>query len=104
MKLRLAGVGSVFVAWSVARTSKVWGPAGRSLAGVWVLPGPVQGPKAAESKRHWKLEPASEEEKPKVGVAPESSATVFWSLTAVGSSSAQSTRTATVASEPPLRV
>ena len=36
---------------------------------MWVLPGPVQGPKAAESKRHWKLEPASEEEKPKVGVA-----------------------------------
>ena len=36
---------------------------------MWVLPGPEQGPKAAESKRHWKLEPGSEEEKAKVGVA-----------------------------------
>ena len=61
VKLRLAGAASAFPAGSVALTSKTCGPEPRSLAGVWVLPGPEQGPKAAASKRHWKLAPGSEE-------------------------------------------
>ena len=35
---------------------------------MWVAPGPLHGAKASESKRHSKVEPASEEEKVKVGV------------------------------------
>ena len=61
---RLAGVAS-FPAGSVARTGEVWLP---SLSAVCVLPGPEQGPKAAVSIRHWKVEPASLEENPNVGV------------------------------------
>src|SRR6185437_2661092 len=102
-KLRVAGLGSVLPAGSVARTSKTWAPEARSLAGVWLLPAPEQGPNGAESKRHWKLEPGSEEEKPKVGVAslvePEGPESI---VVSGGSSSTQSTRTLTVASEPPL--
>ena len=64
---RLAGVGSVFPAVSVALTSKVCGPCA-SAEEVWVRPGPEQAPKGWESIRHWKLEPVSFEEKPKVGV------------------------------------
>ena len=68
VKERAAGLWSVFVAASVARTWKVWGPSESAVAGVWVAPGPLQGAKAPESKRHWKLAPGSLEEKPKVGV------------------------------------
>ena len=63
---RLAGVGSVFWAVSIARTSKVCGPSGRD-AGVWLV-GLEQAPNAAPSSRHWKLEPASSELNPNVGV------------------------------------
>ena len=38
---------------------------------MWLAPGPEQGPKAAASKRHWKLEPGSEEEKLNDGVLSE---------------------------------
>ncbi len=68
MNERLAGVWSVFAAWSVARTSKLWAPSVSAAAAVWESPGPEQGPKGAASKRHWKLEPGSEEEKVKDGV------------------------------------
>ena len=66
VKALLSGVWSVFWAWSVALTSKLWGPSGR-LA-VWLSPGPEQAAKGSASKRHWKLEFGSEEEKVKVGV------------------------------------
>ena len=49
---RLAGVGSVFWAESVARTSKVWAPSESWGEAVWVSPGPEQGPNEPESKRH----------------------------------------------------
>jgi hypothetical protein len=64
---RLAGVASIFRAESMARTAKVWVPS-CSRAGVCLLPGPEHGPKAAVSIRHSNVEPASLEEKPKVGV------------------------------------
>jgi hypothetical protein len=68
VKLRLAGVRSVFLALSVARTSKLWLPAERGVEGVWVAPGPEQGANVWESNRQAKVEPASLEENPKVGV------------------------------------
>ncbi len=71
VKARLAGLWSVFAAWSVARTSNVWAPSVSAAAAVWASPGPEQGPKAAASKRHWKLEPGSEEEKLNDGVLSE---------------------------------
>src|SRR5688500_16993326 len=67
VKLRLAGVASTLPTASVARTSKVCAPSARA-AGV-CEPGPEQAPNAPESIRHWKLEPASVEEKANVGVA-----------------------------------
>ena len=68
LKLRAAAVGSVLAAASVARTSKLWEPSESGAeVGVWVAPGPLQGPKAAESKRQAKLDPASEEWKEKLG-------------------------------------
>src|SRR5918995_7230578 len=57
--LRLAGVGSVLPAASVAFTSKVWVPFARLL---YVL-GEGHGLKAPLSREHSKEEPASEEEK-----------------------------------------
>jgi hypothetical protein len=68
VKLRLAGLWSTFPWESEARTSKVWGPLERAAAGVCVAPGPEQGANEAESKRHSKVDPASSEEKPNVGV------------------------------------
>jgi hypothetical protein len=68
VKLCEAGVGSVLPAGSVALTSKVWEPSVRALDEVWVLPGPEHAPNAPESKRHSKLDPASDEVKAKVGV------------------------------------
>lgn len=68
MNVRLEGVASVFFALSVALTSKVWEPAGSGVEGVWLAPGPEQAAKAWESKRHWKVEFGSLEEKLKVGV------------------------------------
>ena len=68
MNVRLAGVGSVFLALSVARTSKVWLPGESGVEGVWLAPGPEQGANAWESKRQVKVEPDSLEVKPKVGV------------------------------------
>ena len=46
----------------------MWAPWESAAVGVWVAPGPLQGAKAAESKRHSKVEPDWLEEKPKVGV------------------------------------
>ena len=56
MNVRLAAVGSVFFAWSVARTSKLWGPFESGLAGVWLAPGPEHAANGWESKRHAKVE------------------------------------------------
>ena len=66
--MRLAGVGSVFWALSVARTSKLWLPAESGVEGVWRAPGPEQGANARESKRHAKVEPGWLDENVKVGV------------------------------------
>ena len=66
--MRVAGVRSVFFALSVAWTSKVWEPRASGDEGVWLAPGPEQGANGSESKRHWKVEPDSLEEKVKVGV------------------------------------
>jgi hypothetical protein len=68
VNVRLAGVWSVFLALSVARTSKLWLPADRGLEGVWLAPGPEQGANASESKRQAKVEPVSLDENLKVGV------------------------------------
>ena len=68
VKVRLAGVGSVFLALSMARTSKLCPPAESGLEGVWLAPGPEQAPNAWESKRHRKVEPDSLDENLKVGV------------------------------------
>jgi hypothetical protein len=68
VNVRPAGVGSVFLALSVARTSKLWPPAESGVEGVSLAPGPEQGVKDWESKRQAKVEPDSLEEKPKVGV------------------------------------
>ena len=64
-KLRLAGLASVLPAWSVARTSKVWGP---SVSAGDAVKGDEHDAKAAASKRHWKVEFDSLEENWKVGV------------------------------------
>ena len=69
MNVRLAGVESVFLALSVARTSKLWLPAESGVERVWRAPGPEQGPNAWESKRQAKVEPGWLDEKVKVGVA-----------------------------------
>ena len=45
VKVRLAGLGSVCAAESVARTSKVNWPSGRAEGGVWVPAGPLQAAK-----------------------------------------------------------
>src|SRR5215218_3220414 len=58
VQVRVAGVASVLREASVARTSKVWEPSERP---VWLL-GEVQLLNVALSKRHSKVEPASEEE------------------------------------------
>jgi hypothetical protein len=60
----LAGVGSVLPAGSVARTWKVWEPSARAVYSC----GLAQGAKAASSRAHWKLEPASLEVKPKLAL------------------------------------
>ena len=57
----------MFWAWSVALTSKLWGPSPSAGEAVWLSPS-EQAAKGSASKRHWKLEFGSEEEKVKVGV------------------------------------
>ena len=64
----MAGVESRLPAGSLARTAKLWAPSASAAVGVWVAPGPLQGAKAAESKRHSKVDPVWVAEKPKVGV------------------------------------
>ncbi len=68
VNVRLAGVGSVFLALSVARTSKLWLPTESGVEGVWRAPGPEQGANAWESKRQAKVEPDWLDENVKVGV------------------------------------
>ena len=68
MKVRLAGVGSVFFALSEARTAKLCEPSGSGVEGVWLVPGPEQAAKGWESKRHLKVEFDSLDAKLKVGV------------------------------------
>ena len=68
MNVRLAGVGSVFFALSVALTSKLWEPSESGVEGVWLAPGPEQAANGWESKRHWKVELGWLEVKLKVGV------------------------------------
>ena len=62
--VRLAGVGSVFPAASVAFTWKVWLPTARPVYAF----GLVQPANAAPSRLHWKVEPDSLEEKLKLGL------------------------------------
>ena len=64
VKLRVAGVGSVFPALSLAFTLKTCLPNG-SLAVVW---GDVQAWKRDPSSEHLKVEPASEDLNVNVGV------------------------------------
>jgi hypothetical protein len=64
VKLRVAGLWSVFPAASVARTSKVWAPS----ASTAVVTGETQPAKAAPSTEHSKVEPDSLDENAKVGV------------------------------------
>jgi hypothetical protein len=64
VKVRDAGVWSVFPARSVALTSRLWEPSG-SEAVVW---GEAQEEKEPPSILHWKLDPPSLEETSKVGV------------------------------------
>ena len=68
MNVRVAGVGSVFFALSVALTAKVWEPAESGVEGVWLAPGPEQAANGWESKRHWKVDPGGLEVKSNVGV------------------------------------
>ena len=65
---RLAGVGSMFLALSIARTSKVWLPMVSGVEGVWLGPGPEQRVNAWASKRQAKVEPDWLAENVKVGV------------------------------------
>ena len=58
---------STFPAPSIARTLNVCWPSA-SVAVVCLAPGPLHGPNAPPSIRHSKVEPASLEEKPNVGV------------------------------------
>ena len=59
VNVRLAGVGSKFLALSMAVTSKLWLPRESGVEGVWLAPGPEQAANAWESKRHRKAEPDS---------------------------------------------
>ena len=68
VNVRVAGVESVFFAWSVALTSKVWEPGESGVDGVWLAPGPEHAANGWESKRHWNVDPAWLEVKLKVGV------------------------------------
>ena len=54
-----------FPAASIALTKRVWVP---FESGAAAVSGETQAFTAVESKWHWKVEPASFEEKPKVGV------------------------------------
>ena len=47
----------MFLALSVARTSKLWLPTVSAVEGVWLAPGPEQGANGWESKRQAKVEP-----------------------------------------------
>ena len=58
----------MFLARSVARTSKLWLPGVSGVEGVWLAPGPEQGANAWESKRQVKVEPDSLDVKLKLGV------------------------------------
>ena len=69
VKVRLAGVGSMFLALSVARTSKLWLPGKSGFEGVWLAPGPEQGANGWEFTRQAKVEPDWLEVKVKVGVS-----------------------------------
>ena len=62
--VRLSGVGSVFPATSIARTSKVWEPSASEA----VVFGEVHDDQTPPSTRHSKVEPASLEENAYVGV------------------------------------
>jgi hypothetical protein len=64
MKLRVAGVGSVFEASSMARTEKAWWPSGRK----WALNGELQEEKVDPSRLHSKVDPASSESNAKLGL------------------------------------
>ncbi len=64
LNARLAGVGSVLPAVSVARTSNVCAPS----ASAAVVNGVVQAANAPASTRHWKVDPASVAVKENVGV------------------------------------
>ena len=68
MKVRVAGVGSVLLALSVARTAKRCEPFESGVAGLWLAPGPEQGANGWESKRQAKVEPDWLAENVKVGV------------------------------------
>jgi hypothetical protein len=68
VKVRVAGVGSVLLALSVARTAKRCEPFESGVAGLWLAPGPEQGANGWESKRHLKVELAWLEENWKVGL------------------------------------
>ena len=56
VKVRVAGVGSVLFALSVARTEKLCEPFESGLAGLWLAPGPEQEENGWEPKRHLKVE------------------------------------------------
>ena len=58
----------MFLAASVARTSKVWLPMVSAVEGVWLAPGPEHGANGWESKRQAKVEPDWLDENVKVGV------------------------------------
>ena len=64
MKLRLSGVASGLPAASMARTSKVCAPSASPLYALG-LEHEAQDP---ASRRHWRLEPASEELKEKLAL------------------------------------
>ncbi len=68
MKVRVAGVGSVLLALSVARTAKMCEPFESGVAGLWLAPGPEQGANGWESKRHLKVEFDWLDENPNVGL------------------------------------
>ena len=66
--MRVAGVGSMLSALSVARTAKVCEPTESAVAGLWLVPGPEQSANAWESKRHLKVEFGSLDANWKVGL------------------------------------
>ena len=55
VQVELAGVASMFPAWSTARTSKVWRAVGERGVGLRARCRLAQAAAAVESSRHWKL-------------------------------------------------